>query len=127
MRLKTNWLFLVGIAAVSGILVLSFLPGRLAIEIGLSGWIKHILAYLVVSVFAVAGTGNRRKRWMLLVGLLGIAASAELIQVWIPGRVGSVRDFAFSATGVVLGGLLLPALMKALASISIHRRPRRRE
>ena len=118
-----------GIVAVGGILVLSFLPGRLAIEIGLSGWVKHILGYLVVSVFAGAGAGagNRRKRWMLLVGLLGIAASAELIQVWIPGRVGSLRDFAFSATGVVLGGLLLPALVKALAHIHLHRRPRRRE
>ena len=84
--------------------ILSLLP---AAEVGpmrtsLGGHMEHLLAYAATTVITAIAYADR-SRFKIAFSLILYAASLEYLQRYSPGRLSSLEDLTFSATGVMLG------------------------
>lgn len=103
--------------AVAGIIVLSVVPGSVRPHVLGNDRVEHFIAYLVAgSLFA---TGYVRPLQLVSSGvMLTICAGVlEFVQLLIPGRLASPRDFIASAIGVWIGFLAAVALGQARGRI----------
>jgi len=96
--------YLVGAAwiCIAALAVLSLLPGTHLLRTGMGGHFEHILAYAGTALVTASAYGVTRIIPIAL-GLVTYAAALELLQRFSPGRSSAFVDFAFSATGVLLG------------------------
>lgn len=98
-----GWLALVAIAA------LSLAPGGLRPHVVASNHVEHAAAYFgAAALFASSCDERRRLLWSGL-ALTVYGGCLEIAQIWIPGRMAKVTDFAASAAGVWLA--IGPALI----------------
>jgi VanZ family protein len=101
--------------AIAVVGVLSLMPKAYMIRTDLGGHVEHVLAYSGTAIIVATAYGARN--WLgIAVGLIGYAGVLELLQNFSPGRTASVRDFACSASGVLLG-LALFALVDRIAPL----------
>lgn len=103
--------------AVAAIIVLSVVPGSVRPHVLGNDRFEHFVAYLVVgSLFAI---GYVRPLQLLSSGVtLTICAGAlELVQLLIPGRLASPRDFIVSATGALIGFLAGATIRRASGGV----------
>jgi hypothetical protein len=99
---------LVALLYMGGVISLSALPGRVVSRWGLSA---HQLDLLHIPLFAglamvtlwaiVAPRVPRALCVLLAVTLFG--GGDEILQLWVPGRVASLADFARDGLGAVIG------------------------
>ena len=93
--------------------VLSLLPAQDLARTGMPGEFEHVLAYAGATSIAVAGYGRRGA--LRTIGLFWIYAGVlEYLQHFSPGRHPSFVDFAASAFGALLGGLVAALLLPRL-------------
>lgn len=97
---------------VAALAVLSLLPAPYLTRTTLGGHVEHVIAYLGTAV--VMGLAFQRgPRLEIQCALLILyAAVLEALQVYSPGRHSSIFDLAFSASGIIAGGLALWALAR---------------
>lgn len=89
----------------AAIFVLSSIPGR-AMPAVLWDKASHALAYAVVgAAFAHAWWGVRSWWWAVAAATL-YGVSDELHQLFVPGRMGDVRDVLADAIGGLIGAVL---------------------
>ncbi|HVM16319.1 MAG TPA: VanZ family protein [Gaiellaceae bacterium] len=102
-RLLSTWLPVLAWAGV--IFALSSVPG---LTTGLGFWDLLLRKLAHVAEFAILGALLARALPELyaLVAGVGYAAIDELHQHTVPGRVGTLRDVALDAVGVLVGVLL---------------------
>jgi VanZ family protein len=82
--------------------ILSLVPQGQIERTGLGGHAEHVLAYAGTAL-AVALAHADQGLARVLVALLAYGGLLEFLQRFSPGRVSSLDDFAFSASGVLLG------------------------
>ena len=68
----------------------------------LGGHMEHLLAYAATTVITAIAYADR-SRFKIALLLILYAASLEYLQRYSPGRLSSLEDLTFSATGVMLG------------------------
>jgi VanZ family protein len=95
------------IGCVIALATLAWLPANAMTRTTLGGHAEHLIAYLGTAT--VMGLATRTTRWFLAQCLLLIsyAAILEAGQLYAIGRQASFQDFAFSSSGVLLGGTLV--------------------
>lgn len=87
--------------------MLAWLPAQAMTRTSLGGHAEHLIAYLATTIaMGLAFPGSPRLAVQSVL-LIGYAAILEVGQLHAPGRHASFDDFAFSATGVAIGGLCL--------------------
>jgi VanZ family protein len=104
-------------AAWTGVIALaplSLLPAVHVPRTHMGGRLEHFLAYAGAAIFVALATSERG---ILRIGsaLIAYAGALEVLQRYAPGRTSSIRDFMYSAGGVVLGCAVV-ALSKRLAT-----------
>src|SRR3954466_4521445 len=82
--------------------VLSWLPASMEKRTGAPGQIEHVFAYFCTAA-ALTLAYPRSSRLKLMVGLIVYAAVLEAGQLYVPGRMAQVIDWAASGLGAVLG------------------------
>jgi hypothetical protein len=82
--------------------ILSLAPQGQIERTGLGGHAEHVLAYAGAAIAVALAYADRGLVRVLFV-LLAYGGLLEFLQRFSPGRVSSLDDFAFSATGVLLG------------------------
>lgn len=102
------WSCLVAIA------VLSVLPGDDMVRTPMGGRSEHVIAYALTTL-AVANAHRTAHLVAISGALVAYAGCLEYLQRYIPGRSSALIDFAFSASGVGMGALLI-VLLKLLMS-----------
>jgi hypothetical protein len=99
--------------AVLTIIVLSTVPGKIRPHMLGNDYFEHFTAYLITgSLWAI---GCLRPMQLLSSGVLlaTCAGSLEFVQLWIPGRNASARDFAASAIGAWIGLVIIVVVRRA--------------
>jgi VanZ family protein len=87
--------------------ILALLPADLMRRTALGGHAEHTIAYLGTAIL-MGLAFPRGPRLIVQCVLLAMYASAlEAGQLYSPGRHASFHDLAFSAAGIVIGGVLL--------------------
>jgi VanZ family protein len=106
-RLFSTFLQIAFVGSLIALAVLSWLPAVVMTRSTLGGHAEHFIAYLgITTVMGLAF--QRRPRLAIQCALLiACAAILEMGQLYSPGRHASFQDFAFSSSGVLVGGLLL--------------------
>jgi VanZ family protein len=87
--------------------ILAWLPAKAMTRTSLGGHAEHLIAYLATAIVMGIAFRNRLSPGLQGVLLIAYAAILEVGQIYSPGRTASLHDFLFSATGAVLGVLLL--------------------
>jgi VanZ family protein len=120
--LRTLWWSL-GIALLLVITALSLLPVRGPdLDLPNADKLNHAVAYIVLMIYFGQLVGaNRRRRAMVVAGLVGYGITIELLQALMPPRSAELADLAANATGIVIGLLLLRTPAGGLL-IAIERR-----
>jgi VanZ family protein len=95
------------IGCIIALVPLAWLPATIVKRTILGGHAEHFIAYLGTSI--LMGLAFQKGPWLTVqcVLLIMYAAALEVGQLYFPGRHASFQDFAFSAAGVVIGGLFL--------------------
>lgn len=99
---------LVALSYMAGVISLSAVPGRQAARWGISPYMLDLLhiplfaGLALVTMWAVVAPRARRAMFVLL-GLTLFAGVDEFLQLWVPGRVASLADFARDALGIAIG------------------------
>ena len=70
-----------------------------------------------------ASPARMNRRWLRMIGLLGLVASLELAQVWIPGRVCDLQDIAAGWAGILIAWLIWDVLAGRLEANADRARP----
>jgi len=99
--------------AVLTIIVLSTVPGTIRPHMLGNDYFEHFTAYFITgSLWAI---GCLRPMQLLSSGVLlaTCAGSLEFVQLWIPGRDASARDFAASAIGAWIGLVIIVVIRRA--------------
>ena len=86
---------------------LAWLPEKVMTRTILGGHAEHFVAYLGTSILTGLAFQKSPRLTVQCVLLIMYAAVLEVGQLYSPGRHASLQDFAFSAGGVVIGGLFL--------------------
>ena len=95
------------VACIIALCFLAWLPGNDLRRTPLGGHVEHVLSYFATTL-AMGLALQRRVRLDVQCVLLTLyAAVLEVGQLYSPDRHASVRDFAFSTSGIAVGGLLL--------------------
>jgi VanZ family protein len=89
---------LVSVGCIVAILVLSWLPGESRPSTGLSNLIEHFCAYAITAWTTMLAFVPPRTIRAVLMGMILLAATAELGQNFVPGREPRVIDFLAGAT-----------------------------
>ncbi len=91
-----------GWLALAAIAILSLAPGELRPHVVASNHVEHAAAYFgAAALFASLCDERRRLLWSGL-ALTAYGGCLEIAQLWVPGRVANMGDFAASAAGVWL-------------------------
>jgi VanZ family protein len=95
------------------IIVLSIVPGRMRPHVFGNDFAEHFVAYFIAG--GLFASGYLRPMQLLFNGvLLAICAgSLEFVQLWIPARTASAREFAASAIGAWVGLLIIASIRRA--------------
>lgn len=95
------------LGCITALATLAWLPANTIARTALGGQVEHLIAYLGTTiVMGMAYPTNPRLAAHSIL-LIGYAAILEGGQLGASGRHASFDDFAFSAAGVVIGGLCL--------------------
>ena len=87
--------------------LLAWLPGSVMTRTMLGTHSEHFVAFLGTAISMGLAFQRRPRLIMQCVLLVVYAALLEAGQLYAPGRHASFQDFAYSASGVVAGTLLL--------------------
>lgn len=87
--------------------LLTWLPATFLPRTGLGGHAEHFIAYLGTAVVIGLAFQESLRLMVLCVVLIVYAAALEAGQLYMAGRNASFHDLAFSAAGILIGGLLL--------------------
>jgi VanZ like protein len=87
--------------------ILSWLPGTIMMRTVLGGHAEHFVAYLGTAILMGLTFQKSPRLTVQCVLLIMYAAALEAGQLYSPGRHASFQDLAFSAAGVLIGGLFL--------------------
>lgn len=87
--------------------ILAWLPAKAMTRSALGGHVEHFVAYLATATIVGLAFQKRPHLALQCALIIAYAAILEVGQLYSPGRHASFRDFAFSASGVVVGGLFL--------------------
>lgn len=115
-RLKTASRILAW-SCILAVAFLSLTPAEQMLRTGFGGRVEHVLAYAAtgfITAFAFAERGLVR----IALALVAYAGSLEFLQRFSPGRISSIVDFMFSATGVLVGVGALALLAKWLPRLT---------
>jgi hypothetical protein len=105
--------------AVLIIIILSVVPGDMRPHVLGNNHVEHFVAYFISGCLFAIGY-QRPMQWLSSGVLLTIcAASLEFVQLWIPGRTASVRDFEVSTIGACIGLLIIVAVRLACERIFV--------
>ena len=95
------------IGCIIALAILSWLPATIMTRTILGGHAEHFLAYLGSAILMGLVFQKSPRLTVQCVLLIMYAAVLETGQLYSPGRHSSFQDFAYSAAGVVIGGLFL--------------------
>jgi len=95
-------MFALGVAS---IVVLSLLPYPIYGAAYFPDKLEHAVAYALVSLLGGLAFGDRRTRWAVVLGLIGLGVAMEFAQLLVPGRLGEVADIMANCAGVAGGTL----------------------
>jgi VanZ family protein len=94
---------------------LAWLPPTIIKRTMLGGHAEHFIAYLGTSILMGLAFQKGPRLTVQCVLLIIYAAVLEAGQLYSPGRHASIQDFAFSAAGVLVGGLFLSIAPRVLS------------
>jgi VanZ family protein len=92
------WLLVLAVA------ILSLVPRSIRPVTHIPHSVEHIAIFLAAGL--AFGLVYRRRPWLQLSALLVFTAAVEAAQLLVPGRHGTLRDFALNALGVCAGLVL---------------------
>jgi VanZ family protein len=95
------------LGCITAIATLAWLPANTMVRTTLGGQVEHLIAYLGTTIVMGMAYPTHPRLAAHGILLIGYAAILEVGQLGAPGRHASFDDFAFSAAGVVIGGLCL--------------------
>lgn len=101
---------LLRVAFVGCIIALAFLawlPADAMTRSVLGGHAEHFIAYLGTTMVMGLTLQKRPRLAVQCAVIIAYAAVLEAGQLYSPSRHASLQDFAFSASGVIVGGVLL--------------------
>jgi len=87
--------------------ILALLPADLMRRTALGGHAEHVIAYLGTAILMGLAFPRGPQLTVQCVLLTMYASALEVGQLYSPGRHASFQDLAFSAAGIVIGGVLL--------------------
>lgn len=87
--------------------ILAWLPATILTRTGLGGHAEHLIAYLGTAIVIGVAFQESPRLIVVCVLLIVYAAALEAGQLYSTGRHASFQDLAFSAVGVLTGGLFL--------------------
>jgi VanZ family protein len=85
----------------------AWLPAKIMTRTTLGGHAEHLMAYLGTAILMGLAFQSSPRLAAQCALLIMYAATLEAGQLYSPGRHASFQDLAFSAVGVVIGGLFL--------------------
>jgi VanZ family protein len=74
--------------------------------------LAHFVAYAGSAAIAMAGYGATRGATWIIGGFWAYAGILEYLQHFSPGRHSALGDFAASALGALVGGLVIPLIRR---------------
>src|SRR5262245_10328972 len=88
----------------AAVAMLAILPGAVIAHVRtrLGGHSEHLLAYAVTALITALAYLDH-SRFKIMFALFLYAGALEYLQRYAPGRSSSFKDFAYSATGIMLG------------------------
>ena len=95
------------IGCIIALAILAWLPATIMMRTVLGGHVEHFVAYLCTAISMGLMFQKSPRLTVQCVLLIVYAAVLEAGQLYSPGRHASFQDLAFSAAGVVTGGLFL--------------------
>jgi hypothetical protein len=95
------------IGCIIALAILTLMPAAFMMRTVLGGHAEHFVAYLGTAVLMGLAFHKRLRLSVQCVLLIVYAAALEAGQLYSSGRHASFQDLAFSAAGVVTGGLFL--------------------
>ena len=95
------------IGCIIALAIFAWLPATIMMRTMLGGHSEHFVAYLGTAVLMGLTFQKSPRLTVQCVLLIVYAAVLEAGQLYSPGRHASFQDLAFSAAGVVIGGLFL--------------------
>jgi VanZ family protein len=95
------------IGCIIALAILAWLPPTIMMRTMLGGHAEHFVAYLGTAILMGLTFQKSPRLTVQCVLLIVYAAALETGQLYSLGRHASFQDLAFSATGVVIGGLFL--------------------
>jgi len=96
--------------SVVALALLSLLPSGSIARTSMGGHAEHVIAYAIAAALLCWGYSGSAGQTRIVAALLAYAAILETLQQFSPGRTSQLRDFAFSAAGVLIGAALAWAL-----------------
>ena len=87
--------------------ILALLPADLMRRTALGGHAEHVIAYLGTAILMGLAFPRGPRLTVQCVLLTMYASALEAGQLYSPGRHASFQDLAFSAAGIVIGGVLV--------------------
>jgi VanZ family protein len=108
----------------AGIAALSLAPADIQLRTGAPAEVEHVAAYLCAgSLLALLYGRSLVALCVIAAALTGGAVALELAQIWLPGRVPTVRDVVASAFGAFAGVIAGAFLREAAAAFDAKRPP----
>ena len=95
------------IGCIVALAILAWLPAAIIVRTGLGLHGEHFVAYLGTAIVMALAFQKSPQLTVQCLLLVVYAAVVETGQLYSPGRRTSFQDFAYSAAGVVIGGLFL--------------------
>lgn len=118
-RLKIMGWLCVGLIAIP-----SLIPGTARPHVLHSGSVEHFFAYFVTALLFASGYGKTRQHLFVGAGLSLYSGLLELLQLLVPGRESTFRDFFISTMGAVVGIFCIRIVIAASSSGIDHLRRR---
>jgi VanZ family protein len=106
-KLMLVFLRAAAIGCIVALPILAWLPATFLTRTELGGHAEHFIAYLGTAIVIGLAFQKSPRLIVLCVLLIMYAAALEAGQFYSPGRHASFQDLAFSAAGVLTGGLFL--------------------
>jgi VanZ family protein len=103
--------------AVVAIIVLSVVPGTVRPHVLGNDRVEHFVAYLIAGILFAIGYVRPTQLLSSCVMLTVCAGALEFVQLLIPGRLASPRDFIASTIGAWIGFLAVVVIGQARGHI----------